>query len=76
MCLLIGDIEKLFFDDSRLIFDDRFELSGFFIVVWVDDKKIIKVNSVGLVGKGVFIVCVYNVYNVCVIVNVVGYFLL
>lgn len=73
MCLSTGDIEKLSSDDSRLTFDDRSESSGLFTVVRADDKKIIKANSAGLVGKGVLIVRVHNVYNVRVTVNVVGY---
>ena len=73
MCLSTGNIEKLSSDDSRLTFDDRSESSGLFTVVRADDKKIIKANSAGLVGKGVLIVRVHNVYNVRVTVNVVGY---
>lgn len=42
--LLIGNWEKLFDDDKRLIFDDKLELCGLFLVVLVDGKKIIVVN--------------------------------
>ena len=73
MCLSTGNKEKLSSDDSRLTFDDRSESRGLFTVVRADDKKIIKANSGGLVGQGVLIVRVHNVYNVHVTVNVVGY---
>ena len=73
MCLSTGNKEKLSSDDSRLTFDDKSESRGLFTVVRADDKKIIKANSAGLLGQGVLIVRVHNVYNVRVTVNVVGY---
>lgn len=68
-----GNKVKLSSDDSRLTFDDKSESRGLFTVVQADDKKIIKANSAGLLGQGVLIVHVHNVYNVRVTVNVVGY---
>ena len=68
-----GNKEKLSSDDSRLTFDDKSESRGLFTVVRADYKKVIQANSAGLVGQGVLIVRVHNVYNVRVAVNVVGY---
>jgi len=71
--LSTGNKEKLSSDDIRLTFDDKSESRGLFTVVRADDKKIIKANRAGLLGQGVLIVRVHNVYNVRVPVNVVGY---
>ena len=68
-----GKKEKLSFDDSRLTIDDKSESRGLFTVVRTDGKNVIKANSAGLLGQGVLIVRVHNVYNVRVTVNVVGY---
>lgn len=68
-----GNKEKLPSGDSRLTFDDKSESHGLFTVVRADSKNIIKANSAGLLGQGVLIVRVHNVYNVRVTINVVGY---
>lgn len=65
--------EKLSDDDKRLTFDDKSESRGLFSVVSADGKKIIAANRQGLLGHGVLIVRVHNIYNVRVQVNVVGF---
>lgn len=69
----LGKKEKLSADDSRLTFDDKSESRGLFTVVRADGKRIIKANGAGVLGQGVLIVRVHNVYNVRVTINVVGY---
>ena len=68
-----GHQEKLSADDRRLTFDDKSESRGLFTVSQTDGRQVIEANRAGLLGQGILIVRVHNVYNVRVKVNVVGY---
>lgn len=68
-----GQQEKLSADDRRVTFDDKSESRGLFTVFQVDGNQVIEANRAGLLGQGILIVRVHNVYNVRVKVNVVGY---
>lgn len=70
---LTGKQEKLSPTDSRLTFDDNSESRGLFSIVQIDGKKVIEANRAGLLGQGVLIVRVHNVYSVRVKIDVVGY---
>lgn len=71
--LSTGNKENISADDSRLTFDDKSESRGLFSVVSRDGRKVIQANRLGLLGQGVLIVRVRNVYNVRVKINVVGF---
>jgi len=56
-----------------LTYDDNSESHGLFRIVQIDGKKVIEANRAGLLGQGVLIVRVHNVYNVRVKIDIVGY---
>ena len=60
-------------DDKRLTFDDKSESHDLFTVVKTKERSVISANHVGLLGQGILIVRVHNVYNVRVKITVVGY---